>query len=710
MPEFDNIFSSRVLDPLTMHSLKEVPSATPADLSISEEKISPPPSDKKNAHVYRPDIDGLRAIAILAVIVFHAFPSKLKGGFVGVDIFFVISGYLISSIIMRDVDQGRFSFIRFYINRIKRIFPALLLVLVCCFLFGYYALLSDEFSSLGKHIASGLGFVQNITLYLESGYFDKASDLKPLLHLWSLGVEEQFYLIFPVLLIFAWRFRNRVLNLIILCTVLSFILSIVVIQKDVTLAFYLPLTRFWEMLIGAIIAYLSMYSPVRPFSFLKKYDLWRQFKENQDIRIKWANVCSFIGLFLLLSSFFVIKQKRLFPGWWVLLPTIGALLIIIAGPRAWVNRVILANRIMVWIGLISYPLYLWHWPLFSFGKIVFVNQDFPTYVSLSILCLSVFLAWITYQFVEKPIRFGAHFEKKAFFLLMSGLILLFIGLLTYFEKIPTRKKYQSIPDIILATVEWEYPKNLNRMMINGVQLYGLDGASKTFFAGDSNAEQYSPRVVSFLKNASQGRGAIFLTRGGCLPIRGSETSTENPKRCRQLQEDILRVAKDESIDTIVLSAVWFIYFSNETNWKIDGLSLSTDEGRATAMLSLQKMLKEMARKGRRIFIVSNIPYGVELNPKSLVQRNIFRDELVINNKFIRKDQFIEKNRAVYDSLKRLTKDNEITFIDPSSFLCADNLCPAIDEDGTVIYTDGAHLRPTFVKNKLTYLDVTLASP
>ena len=380
MLRLDIIFAPRVLDPFTMHSPKEVSSAASADLSedISEKMTSPPSFEKKHAHAYRPDIDGLRAIAILAVIFFHAFPSKLKGGFVGVDIFFVISGFLISSIIMRDVDEGRFSFMRFYINRVKRIFPALIFVLTGCFLFGYYALLSDEFSSLGKHIASGLGFIQNITLYLESGYFDKSSDLKPLLHLWSLGVEEQFYLIFPVLLIVAWRFRSRVFNIIILCAVLSFVLNIVTVQHDAVSAFFLPLTRFWEMLAGAIIAYLSLYSPERLATFLEKNEVWRKFREEERIRSRWANICSFIGLFLLLLSLFVVNQRRLFPGWWALLPTVGAVLIITAGPHAWVNRVILGNRILVWIGLISYPLYLWHWPLFSFGKIVFASQDFPT--------------------------------------------------------------------------------------------------------------------------------------------------------------------------------------------------------------------------------------------------------------------------------------------------------------------------------------------
>ncbi len=696
-----------------MPSLKEVPSAAPADLSISKEKISLPSSDKKNAHVYRPDIDGLRAIAILAVIVFHAFPTKLKGGFVGVDIFFVISGFLISSIIMRDVDAGRFSFVRFYVNRIKRIFPALIFVLISCFLFGYYALLSDEFSSLGKHIASGLGFIQNIVLYMESGYFDKASDLKPLLHLWSLGVEEQFYLIFPVLLLLAWRVRNRVLNIVILCAVLSFVLNVVTIQKNAVSAFFLPFTRFWEMLTGAIIAYLSLYSPVRSWSFLEKNGLWKRFKENEHFRNRCANFCSFIGLLFLVISLVAINRNKLFPGWWALLPTVGSLLIIIAGPNAWVNRVILGNKVMVWIGLISYPLYLWHWPLFSFGKIVFAVQSFPTYVKLLMLCLSFFLAWITYQFVEKPIRFGQHFEKKALMLLISGLILCVIGLLIYFKRIPPRINNQEAQDIILAADEWNYPGNLNKMRINGVLVRGLDGSSKTLFVGDSNAEQYFLRVVSFLKNSNEGRGALFLTRGGCLFIKGAETeikSREWNDDCHQMQENILTVGEDESIDTVVLSALWFPYFYREEKWNIDDLPLSTEKGRARAMFTLQNMIKGLARPGRRIFIVSNIPTGTALHPKSLIQRNIFRDEISINKTFIKKDEFVQRNKAVYVSLKKFAKDNGVTFIDPLDYLCSDNKCPALNKNGIAIYKDATHLRPTFVRNNITYLDATLVTP
>lgn len=343
---------------------------------------------------------------------------------------------------------------------------------------------------------------------------------------------------------------------------------------------------------------------------------------------------------------------------------------------------------------------------------IFAEQTFPAYINLLILCLGIFLAWVTYQFVEKPIRFGTHFEKKALILLMISLILCFIGLLTYFEKIPSRIKNQGVLDIVQAANEWEFPKDLDRVKIKGIEVRALEGASHIMFAGDSNAEQYSPKVVSFLKNSSEDRGTFFLTKGDCLLIRGTESSIRNKETvasCRQLQDDILTIAKDESIDTIVLSAIWFNYFSKKTGWKINDLPLSTDEGRAQAMLSLENMIKEMKRPGRRIFIVSNIPTGAALDPKSLVHRNIFRDELTINKTFIEKDLFVEENRAIYDSLRKLAMDNEVIFIDPLDFLCTDNKCPAISRDGVAIYKDNGHLRPKFMRN-ITYLDSALASP
>jgi peptidoglycan/LPS O-acetylase OafA/YrhL len=207
---------------------------------------------------YRPDIDGLRAIAVLSVVIFHAFPKSIKGGFIGVDIFFVISGFLISTIIMGSLERNSFSFIEFYSRRIKRIFPALLLVLIASFVFGWFALLADEYKQLGKHIAGGAGFVSNFVLWKESGYFDNDAETKPLLHLWSLGVEEQFYIVWPLLLWFAWKQRLNLLTVTMVVVAISFSLNVNTVQNDATAAFYSPQTRFWELLAGSILAYITL--------------------------------------------------------------------------------------------------------------------------------------------------------------------------------------------------------------------------------------------------------------------------------------------------------------------------------------------------------------------------------------------------------------------------------------------------------------------
>jgi peptidoglycan/LPS O-acetylase OafA/YrhL len=218
------------------------------------------PQSKHLTHPkYRADIDGLRAIAVLSVVCFHAFPNGIKVGFIGVDIFFVISGYLISIIIFENLERNSFSFAEFYSRRIKRIFPALLLVLIASYTFGWFALLADDYKQLGKHIASGASFVSNLVLWSESGYFDNAAEKKPLLHLWSLGIEEQFYIIWPLLLWVAWKRRFNLLLITVVVASISFTLNIWSVNSDSVATFYSPQTRFWELLIGSCLAYLTLF-------------------------------------------------------------------------------------------------------------------------------------------------------------------------------------------------------------------------------------------------------------------------------------------------------------------------------------------------------------------------------------------------------------------------------------------------------------------
>ena len=365
---------------------------------------------------YRPDIDGLRAVAVLAVVGFHAFPNWVSGGFVGVDIFFVISGFLISTIIFEGLDTGRFSFLEFYSRRVKRIFPALLLVLVACLSFGWALLLADEYAQLGKHVAGGAGFVSNLVLWNESGYFDGGSDKKPLLHLWSLGIEEQFYIVWPLLLWAFWKRRVGVLTVTLLIFLASFGLNIAGIAHDPVATFYSPLTRFWELLCGSLLAWLSLKQnairltgPSATFPGLRAI---AAFLALEGKRSPLRNALSIGGALLIAVVFLLVTKEKAFPGWWALPPTLGAALLIAAGPEGWVNRVLLARRTMVFFGLISFPLYLWHWPLLSFVRIV-VSEAAPRAIRVAAVLLAIALAWVTYKLIEKPLRFGGHGYLKS---------------------------------------------------------------------------------------------------------------------------------------------------------------------------------------------------------------------------------------------------------------------------------------------------------
>jgi peptidoglycan/LPS O-acetylase OafA/YrhL len=355
---------------------------------------------------YRPDIDGLRAIAVLSVVGYHAFPATDKGGFVGVDIFFVISGFLISTIIFENLEKDRFSFLEFYSRRIRRIFPALAIVLIVCLAIGALGLLTDEYAQLGSHVAGGAGFISNLLLWSEGGYFDNASGTKPLLHLWSLGIEEQFYIVWPLLMSLVWKRRFNFVVITLCILLASFALNVSTVREDPAAAFYSPLSRFWELLLGATLAYITLHRPDLAMRYGRPYAQW------------WSGV----GMGLLALSVLILDSQSVFPGWWALLPTLGTAFVIFASPRAWINQNILSNRVLVGFGLISYPLYLWHWPILSLARVI--HEPEPSRALRGVLVLAaIALAWMTYSLIERPLRFGAHGMAKT-----CGLITLLVGI------------------------------------------------------------------------------------------------------------------------------------------------------------------------------------------------------------------------------------------------------------------------------------------
>jgi peptidoglycan/LPS O-acetylase OafA/YrhL len=347
-----------------------------AALKIDRALRLPEPAEMPAA--YRPDIDGLRAFAVIFVLVFHAFPDGLPGGFVGVDVFFVISGYLITQIILSDIDRGNFRPAAFYARRVRRIFPALIVVLIASLALGYPLMLVPELTSLCKNAVASALFSANLMLLSETGYFDIDAHLKPLLHLWSLGIEEQFYLVWPWLLRAvprAWfvRFVLAVL-------VISFALNILLIHDHPSATFYLPVTRAWELMAGALVA------------------RWQPAGRRSGLIAATGAIA--IGV-----SVFWFNARTVFPGWAAALP-VGGTMLLICSKDSLFNRTVLGNRTAVNIGLISYPLYLWHWPLLVFLQIYRSGVPLTNLQRVLVLALSFALAWLTYKFVEKPIRFG----------------------------------------------------------------------------------------------------------------------------------------------------------------------------------------------------------------------------------------------------------------------------------------------------------------
>lgn len=392
-------------------------------------------SAKINARLtYRPDIDGLRAIAILSVVFYHFFPSRVRGGFVGADIFFVISGFLISGIVFKSLRQGDFSFTEFYSRRIKRILPALIIVLASSYAVGWLVLLPHEYKELGKYIASASGFFQNYRPQNVVGYFK--ADLQPLMHLWSLGIEGQFYLVYPVLILWLWRFGFNLLTISIFLGIFSFNLNIHGVKADVGVSFYSVQTRFWELMVGSMLAYFQFFKQayfVQWPEWVKRCVfnplLFSNPPTSQRRDAVMNSVLSIVGLLLILASLSVVHNGKLYPGWWAVPPVIGAAFLMAAGGDAFVNRKILSHCFMVFLGKISFPIYLWHLPILFYLQLLM-----PSAVSwkfrIMVIAMCFVLAWLTYKFIEKPIQ-----NSKRQVLILNALVilLLLVGLLGYFN-------------------------------------------------------------------------------------------------------------------------------------------------------------------------------------------------------------------------------------------------------------------------------------
>ena len=357
-------------------------------------------------HAYRSDIDGLRAIAVLAVVLYHFFPTQVPGGYVGVDVFFVISGYLITQIILGKLVTQQWSIVDFYVRRIRRILPAVTVMLIATIGVGWLFFASTEWQQLGQHVAAGVGFFANVLLYTDVNYFNSDITYKPLLHLWSLGVEEQFYIGWPIALAVAYQQRRNLGYLMVGVVLVSFLCNIMLVAHDPDAAFYLPFARMWELAIGGLLA-LRALTPQTPLTHMQRHML------------------SLSGLVAIIASCWLFDNTILFPGYWALIPVLGATALIAAGPQGLVNAQLLSRRLMIQIGLISFPLYLWHWPVLRFGSL-FVEKITGLQAVL-LIALSIGLAIVSYLAVEKPLRHGRWSHVPPLAILATTMVVGVIG-------------------------------------------------------------------------------------------------------------------------------------------------------------------------------------------------------------------------------------------------------------------------------------------
>ena len=497
---------------------------------------------------YRPSIDGLRAIAVLFVVCFHAFPEILNGGFIGVDIFFVISGYLISGILIRGLDQKHFNFFEFYARRVRRIFPALCLVLISIFILSYFLLPSSGFREINKHIAGGAGFLSNFLLWGEAGYFDTSSSTKPLLHLWSLGIEEQFYILWPPFLYLLYKKRLSFFYAILSFTVFSFLLNLSISSQYKIADFYSPISRFWELSLGGLLAAYA-YKKEGSISFFSK--LLNALKIRKSQSSLQENGVAFLGLALLVLSASCFHKDDAYPGWRALMPTLGTALLLITSDKNWVQKRFLSHPILLFIGVISYPLYLWHWPLLSLMRIIEGGQ-IEGFTALAIVGFSIMLAFLTFQLIEKPIRFGKNKKQKT---LLLSILMLFIGCLSFLAYLTGEKAHLSSQFLDqLVWNSWSDAACENKYHISPCQVNG--GQPELMILGDSHSNHLYP---GFALTAPK---TLVLASGTCLPLKDIFLHVKiNPQLNPCEKEDFLtaneQILKETpSIKTVLISARW----------------------------------------------------------------------------------------------------------------------------------------------------------
>jgi peptidoglycan/LPS O-acetylase OafA/YrhL len=634
--------------------------------------------DKLSTLKYRPDIDGLRAVAILAVIGFHAFSNVFTaGGFIGVDIFFVISGFLISAILFDRINRNNFSFLDFYSKRIHRIFPALILVLAASLILGWIFLLADEYRHLGKYVAASSIFISNFISSNEIGYFKPSSETIPLLHLWSLGIEEQFYLIYPLLIWISWKKRFNQLIFIGVLVLSSFTVSVLQYKVSQIVNFYSPITRFWEFGTGSLLAYLQLY-PVKTDT---KYPVHKK------------NLISILGAFCLLLGFILITKEKVFPGWWALLPVFGTALIILAGSEAWINKNILSNKILIWIGLISYPLYLWHWLLLSTATLI-ENRAHSIATNATIIIVSFFLSWMTYVFIEKPIRFGQIRRKlNSIYLLIIMALIGYCGLkIEKADGVITRavnRNPTSIDSSInkLSIKMLQNPNYISELYKDRSRAIRIPYCHLSIL--DQSFADYKIGFENCLLKSKEKHNILIIGDSHAADLWVALNHAMSPIEYNFLQATGAGCGPDFSYGKLNYNCSDLIRFAIDFA-KVSSLKAIIIAGRwgAPNFENLEKLIAELKSFQKNIFLVSPPASFTTDHVIKIIQRG----SMLSTQKSISENYFDKSALDVSKELKKIASNYNIKYIDRINLYCgADLNCPIISPDGDLLILDNGHL-------------------
>lgn len=649
---------------------------------------------------YRADIDGLRAVAVCLVILYHGFPRTVTGGFVGVDVFFVISGFLISSNIFRTLEIGTFSFRDFYARRVRRIFPSLAVVLAAVLGYGFVVLLPSELALLGRNVTGGASFVSNLLLWHEAGYFDQAAIYKPLLHLWSLGVEEQFYIVWPLALWLLHRCRLARMPFLIGIGIASFAFSLIVVAHGRTADFYSPLTRLWELDAGAILAMLvPAGTGTNPGSM-------------------WQDTVSLLGLGLILAAALGFDRTMAFPGWRAALPVVGAMLLIASGPAAIVNRRMLMSRAAVFVGMISYPLYLWHWPLISYAYVIDHGLRLKDGLVAALILVSVAAAWLTYRYVERPLRFGKARRRNVILLVATMAVIGGAGLAVWQARgFPGR--YPPMPKVSIAQINAAIRNGIFKptpaMRVRHVQgitvaRIGHGKGKAILFSGDSVMFQYGPRVQQLLDQGTLAHTVYFVVGPSCPPVPGVHKKGLF-SYCDNMPAVFNHTLATHQIGAVVLGAYWSGYLSANATVQHNGhwMNLNRKGGANLFFAHLQKEVARLEREGHPVYLVLDPVSGSRFDPAKMVRRSPFGVAL---NQSIQRGVSVmrmEHSQApVNDRIRAIAKATGATVLNPLHDVCgARPRCSVLYGDGKPKFADGLHLRPGFVRRYITMFDPIL---